>query len=149
MTVETDTSLRVSRLIQADAETVFRAWTEPGALRQWSCPEGSDVEDVQVDLRVGGKYRIRMKGPEGEVHTAVGTYRTIEPAKKLVYTWDWEENDHKVGESQVTVEFHQRGEATEVVLTHERFPNGEATKLHELGWTSCLNRLESRYAKRS
>lgn len=147
MTVETDTSLQVSRRIRADAETVFRAWTDPEELRQWSCPEGATVEDAQVDLRVGGKYRVRMKGSEGEIHTAVGVYRAIEPARRLVYTWDWEEDDHKIGESLVTVEFKKRGDATEVILTHERFPNGEATKAHEKGWTSCLNRLETRFEK--
>jgi hypothetical protein len=42
----------------------------------------------------------------------------------------------------VTVEFFDRGDATEVVLTHELFPDAELAAKHNEGWTSCLNRLE-------
>jgi uncharacterized protein YndB with AHSA1/START domain len=60
----------------------------------------------------------------------------------LVYTWSWEQADHDVGETLVTVDFNDKGGSTEVVLTHERFPNPEAKEAHEQGWGSCLNRLE-------
>jgi uncharacterized protein YndB with AHSA1/START domain len=146
MSTRADTSLRLSRIIQADRETVFRAWTEPEHLKRWSCPEGLQVADVQVDLRVGGKYRLRMEGPEGRFHTAVGVYREIERPKRLVYTWDWLEEDHKTGETLVTVEFNELDGSTEVVLTHELFPSSEAKQGHADGWTSCLNRLERLYA---
>jgi uncharacterized protein YndB with AHSA1/START domain len=142
MSTDTGTTIRVSRLINADADTVFRAWTEADQLKQWSCPESATIADAQVDLSVGGRYRIRMHGAEGQVHTAVGTYREIAPPRRLVYTWDWEEEDSRIGETLVTVEFTDLGETTDVVLTHELFPNAEAKADHEQGWTSCLNRLE-------
>jgi uncharacterized protein YndB with AHSA1/START domain len=140
MSTETGTSLRISRIINADREAVFRAWTEPDQLKRWSCPEGMTVADSQVDLTVGGRYRLRMESPEGKAHTAVGVYREIESPGRLVYTWDWEEES--IGETLVTVEFNDLGESTEVVLIHELFPNAEAKVGHEEGWTSCLNRLE-------
>jgi len=142
MSTDTGTTIRVSRLINADPKTVFRAWTEPDQLKQWSCPESATIADAQVDLSVGGQYRIRMHGTEGQVHTAVGTYREITPPRRLVYTWDWEEEDSRIGETLVTVEFTDLGETTDVVLTHELFPNAEAKASHEQGWASCLNRLE-------
>ncbi len=46
----------------------------------------------------------------------------------------------------MTVEFNDLGGSTEVVLTHERFPNVEAKTGHEEGWTGCLNRLERLFA---
>lgn len=143
MSTETGTSLRLSRVIKAGADAVFRAWTEPEQLMQWSCPEGLGIADVQVDLSVGGRYQIRMKNPEnGDIYTAFGVYREIKRPQRLVYTWDWKEQDHKVGETLVTVEFNDLGGSTEVVLTHERFPSADAKTGHEEGWTSCLNRLE-------
>jgi uncharacterized protein YndB with AHSA1/START domain len=142
MSTDTGTTIRVSRLINADPATVFRAWTEADQLKQWSCPESATVADAQVDLSVGGRYRIRMHGAQGNVHTAVGTYREITPPRRLVYTWDWEEEDSRIGETLVTVEFTDLGETTDVVLTHELFPTTEAKASHEQGWTSCLNRLE-------
>lgn len=142
MSTKTATSLRISRVINADPATVFRAWTEPDQLKQWSCPEGLTLGDVQVDLTVGGRYRLRMESPDGAVHTAVGSYREIEAPRRLVYTWQWEEADHDVGETLVTVEFNAMGGTTEVVLTHELFPNAQAKDSHVEGWTSCLDRLE-------
>jgi len=146
VSTKTYTSLRVSRVIQADPEAVFAAWTEPEQLLRWSCPEGATVTDAQVDLRVGGKYRIRMQGSEGKVHTAVGVYREIQRPTRLVYTWDWLEQDHAVGETVVTVEFKELDGSTEVVLSHQLFPSAEAKASHEQGWTSCLNRLEALFA---
>jgi glutathione S-transferase len=140
MSTETVTSLRISRIIKADRETVFQAWTEPDQLKLWSCPEGMNVADSQVDLTVGGRYLLRMESPEGKVHTAVGVYREIESPSRLVYTWDWEEES--IGETLVTVEFNDLGESTEVVLIHELFPNAEVKVGHDEGWTSCFKRLE-------
>lgn len=143
MSTRTDTSLRMSRVIAAEPETVFRAMTEPGRMKKWMAPEGFDAE-VEADVRVGGRYRIRMEGPEGAVHTAVGAYREVEPPRRLVYTWDWEEEGGRMGDTVVTVELEARDDGTtEVVLTHELFPAPEAVEEHEKGWTSCLDRLES------
>jgi uncharacterized protein YndB with AHSA1/START domain len=142
MNTRTSTSLTLSRVVNADPATVFRAWTEPDQLQQWSAPEGASVASAEVDLTVGGRYKILMKNEQGERHTAVGVYRVIEPPRRLVYTWSWEEEQYDVGQTQVTVEFNDLGGSTEIVLTHERFPDADATGSHEKGWTSCLNRLE-------
>jgi uncharacterized protein YndB with AHSA1/START domain len=140
MSTETGTSLRLSRVVNAKRDQVFKAWTQPEQIKRWSCPEGMAVADSQVDLSVGGRYLLRMESAEGKVHTAVGVYREIEPPRRLVYTWDWAEES--VGETVVTVEFNDLGESTEVVLTHELFPDAAAKEGHEQGWTSCLSQLE-------
>lgn len=147
MSTNTTTSLRLTRVINASPDAVFRAWTDPAQLARWSCPEGMTVADVQVDLRVGGRYRIRMAGPEDNVYTAVGVYREIDRPRRLVYTWDWEEES--IGETLVTVEFKARGGDTEVVLTHELFPDAEQKANHEQGWTSCLDKLERMFTART
>ena len=75
MSTETVAALQVSRVIPADPDTVFRAWTEPEQLRQWSAPEGVDVAVAEVDLQVGGRYHIRMRNAEGKEFNVVGVYR--------------------------------------------------------------------------
>jgi uncharacterized protein YndB with AHSA1/START domain len=142
MSTDTGTFLRVARLVNATPDRVFRAWTDPADLVHWSSPEGVEVDDVQVDLTVGGRYRIRMRDPQGKTFTAFGVYREIDRPHRLVYTWDWEDTDHPVGETIVTVAFTAAGTATEVVLTHERFPDTGQKDGHEQGWVSCLSRLE-------
>lgn len=142
MTEATKTALRLSRIVNADPQTAFEAWTQPEQIRNWACPEGLTVLDSQVDLTVGGSYVLQMGDPEGGTHTAIGTYREIDPPRRLVYTWDWIEDEHRMDlETVVTVEFHSRDGGTEVVLTHEAFPNTEATDAHDEGWSSCLDKF--------
>jgi uncharacterized protein YndB with AHSA1/START domain len=136
----------LTRVINADQETVYRAWTDPEQLKRWSAPEGLDVAHVETDPRVGGRYHIRMVNAEGVAHNATGVYQEVEFPNRLVYTWSWQEEEHDVGETRVTVEFKERGGSTEVVLTHELLPNDDSKLAHEQGWASCLNRLEALHA---
>lgn len=141
MSTQTANAVRLSRTFPVDGETVFDAWTTPDHMRHWACPESATVEHVEADPVIGGAYKIRMRGSEGEIYTAFGTYREIDRPRSLVYTWDWEEGEHAVGETLVTVQFNDLGGSTEVVVTHEGFPAEDAANAHEEGWTSCLNRL--------
>lgn len=143
MTTTTETQLKITKVIPAPRAAVFAAWTEPEQIRQWSCPPDATVSDSQVDLKVGGAFRLRMTGEEMATHTAFGTYQVVEPPEKLVYTWDWEEETHAVGDTLVTVEFNDLGDSTEVVVTHTGFPNAEATEGHTMGWNGCLAQLEA------
>lgn len=143
MTPKSDTRLRLTRTLDADPATVFAAWTDPGRMKEWFSPETVAVEDVEADAVVGGAYRVRMRSDEGQAFTARGTYREIDPPHRLVFTWDWEQEQSAVGETVVTVELREVDGGTELVLTHEGFPAAEARDGHEEGWASCLDRLEA------
>lgn len=147
MTTETATSLRLSRTIAASPEEVFRAWTDPAEMKEWYCPEGGTVDAAEVDLAVGGRFKVAMRMPDG-IHVAYGVYREIEPPRKLVFTWQWEGGGDELreGETLVTIELEERGDSTELVLTHERFATAESRDGHEQGWASALNKLEARFA---
>ena len=135
-------TLTLTRTYAAPREAVFRAWTDPDALKQWFGPTDEFTTPIaEVDLRMGGRYRIGMQSPDQEdLHIVGGVYREIEPPEKLVFTLSWEEGID-VGETLVTVEFRDLGGSTEVVLTHERFPSEEARDKHHEGWSGCLDRL--------
>lgn len=134
-------TLRLRRTFAAPRERVFRAWTTPEEMKQWKAPGELTTPVAEVDLRPGGKYRIHMRAPDGALHRLVGVYRVVEPPAKLVYTWRWEDDPGKPTETLVTVEFLERGNATEVVLTHDLFPTDEARTRHEAGWTACFDKL--------
>jgi uncharacterized protein YndB with AHSA1/START domain len=135
------TTLHLARTFLAPREKVFRAWTNPEELKKWWGPPGYSTPSAEVDLRVGGKYRLGMrKLPDGELFYLTGTYRDVRPPERLVYTWRWEANP-EMGETLVTVEFRAVGDSTEVVLTHEFFPNQKARDDHNQGWSGCLDRL--------
>ena len=135
------TTLRLARTFPVSRERVFKAWTTPQALKRWFAPaDAYETPEVEVDLRVGGNYRIVMLSPEGERHTVYGEYREINPPKRLVFTWAWE-SWLESEETLVTVEFLERGGETELILTHQRFPNAEVREKHRKGWSGCLDRL--------
>ena len=140
-----ENSLRITRLFQAAPEKVFEAWTRPEQMSRWCAPSEEYSTRAEVDLRIGGQYRIEMTHASGSVHTAVGEYREIAPPERLVYTWSWE--DGAVKDSLITIELRELNGGTEMTLVHERFADAEQAGKHEQGWTGCLNRLETALAE--
>lgn len=134
------TTLELRRTFQAARDRVFRAWTTPEEMKRWKAPGDRTAPVIEVDLRVGGAYRVHMRAPDGSEVRLVGVYREVDPPKKLVYTWRWETSP-EMGETLVTVEFLERGGATEVVLKHEQFGSDEARDLHTQGWRGCFDKL--------
>ena len=140
--LEPQTSLRLTREYPHSREKVFRAWTDAQALKRWFLPTDQHrVSVAEVDLRVGGRYRIVVQDPDGEVHGVFGTYREISAPSRLVFTWAWQSKPEV--ESIVTVELLERSHGTELVLTHERLPDEQSRARHEHGWTGCLLHLGS------
>jgi len=135
-------TLQLRRAVRATPARVFQAWTTPAEMKRWKGPGDLAVPVVEVDLRVGGRYRVNMRAPDGSEHRVTGTYRVVDPPRKLVYTWLWETNPD-MGETVVTVEFRDLGGSTEVVLTHEWFPTEQDRTNHELGWTGAFEKLQS------
>ena len=135
-------TLEVRRTIRAPRQRVFEAWTRPEEVKRWSAPGPIEVAVAEIDLRVGGAYRIHMRAPDGAMHRAFGVYREIDPPRRLVYTWSWEEKP-EVTDTVITVEFHDLGDATEVVLRHDGLTTAKERQDHEHGWTGCLDKLAS------
>jgi uncharacterized protein YndB with AHSA1/START domain len=128
------TELTMSRTVAVPAERVWRALTDPAALAAWFWPRRFDPT-AEVDLRVGGRYRI--DGPA--VGMAVsGEYVTVEPPHKLVFTWRW---DGEAEETLVTIELTPVAAGTELALRHERFGDDASRDNHSQGWHDCLDRL--------
>jgi uncharacterized protein YndB with AHSA1/START domain len=74
----------ITRMLDAPAELVFRAWTEGEHLAKWYAPEGFGVGRAESDAKEGGAFTIVMKGPDGAEYPLWGTYTEFDPPKKLV-----------------------------------------------------------------
>ena len=90
--------------------------------------------------------RTRIEAPDGSaVHVAVGEYREIERPSRLVFTWSWlpegEADPVSGAETLITVELHEEGDATRVVMIHAGFPTDGERDQHQEGWASALERL--------
>ncbi len=141
-------SLKIVRTFDASPEVVYRAWTDPSVIKRWFGPTVEFSTPIaEVDLKVGGKYRIGMKSPDGELYVAIGTYREIIPNEKLVFTWRWESESSEISDTLVTIEFKKSGQNTEMVFTHENFATEELAKDHQEGWEGALLKLSTLITK--
>jgi uncharacterized protein YndB with AHSA1/START domain len=131
--------LELRRTFNAPRARVFAAWTRPEELSRWSAP-GPMTGQAEVDLRVGGRYRITMSNPDGTARVVGGEYKVVDPPARLVYTWAWIDRPNPA-QTVVTVEFHDKGTSTEVHLRHEGFHTEEDCKRHEQGWNGGLAKL--------
>ena len=139
-------SLQVTlrRLYRKSPAETFKAWTDPEELKRWWGPPGYDAPSIEVDLRVGGRYRFAMrKLADGRTTIVTGVYQEIVPGVRLVFTWNWEVGPPFGSNTLVTVEFREAEGGTELVLIHERFDSEQARDEHTKGWNGCLEKLEA------
>jgi uncharacterized protein YndB with AHSA1/START domain len=135
-------SLSIRRKLKATPEKVFAAWTQPEALKRWFAPGDETVVLLaEADVRVGGRYRIVMRRPDGNEHRVGGVYKQVVPGRKLVFTWAWESTPER--ESLVTVKIEPIAGGCELTFTHEHFFDEAARDRHQQGWAVSLERLDS------
>ena len=132
--------LVVRRQIAVPRERVFEAWLDSESLAHWMRPGNFTHATVTVDPRVGGGFRIVMEGrADGGDYEHRGEYLAIEPPSLLSFTWISAATDHKP--TVVTIEFHERGTGTELILTHRRLAP-KAIEAHREGWTDIMRLLD-------
>lgn len=123
-------------------EKVWRAWTDPQALIRWFGPgEPDSVTVAEVDLRVGGRYHVVFHTPDGEDHDVSGVYQEVVPHRRLVFSWAWRSTPERV--SRVTLEFEAKAGGCELLFTHDRFFDRQASTNHERGWRPTFDKLDA------
>jgi len=135
-------SLNLRRRYPVGPEKVWRAWTDPEALKLWWGPGGPEaVSVVQLDLRVGGRFRIVFGGPRGDDHEVQGVYREVVPNRKLAFTWTWPRTTPE-RESLVTILFKPDGGGTELDFLHAQHFDESVRDGHLRGWSEAFVKLE-------
>lgn len=132
-----DNVLVARRTIAVPRERVFAAWLDPNSLAIWMCPGPVASAAAEVDPRVGGRFRITMRHPNGDADHW-GEYLVVDPPSKLEFTWTSDATDRRP--TLVTVEFVERDGGTEVILTHRRLPPSQIES-HRKGWTDIVQKL--------
>lgn len=134
--VEAEARVRLSLHLRASIEDVFRAWTEPTRMALWFGPSEGVPTEAEVDLRVGGHYRITMGS-----RTVRGHYLRVEPPERLAFTWIWDDDDPPV-ETEVELTLEPEDGGTRLVLVHRRLPLEVDCMGFETGWRRTLARLD-------
>ena len=133
--------LAIERTYPVAPEKVWRAWTDPQAIKRWWGPApGEPVSLAELDVRVGGRFRIVFGGPDGKMHECAGTYKEVVPHRKLVFTWHWP-NSTPERVSLVTIVFEAVGKGTELAFKHEQLFDEKARDDHKRGWSASLDKL--------
>ena len=121
VTLPNDLEVHVSRVFNAPPTLVFDAFTKPDIVTQWLLgPPGWTMPVCEMDLRVGGKFRWRWRGQDGQEFGFTGEFREVVRPKRLVHTENYDAGDiggTMGGEALVTSEFKPQGKGTLYAVT--------------------------------
>lgn len=146
----TETTMEVSRVIEAPRQAVYEALTDPSS-RYAKAFVPNQAPGTPMDLvferkepaREGGTYRATMTADEGPAkgqHTAYGEFLELVPHERIVETHHWEgDPDH--GETRVTITLEDVPGGTKVTILHEGLPSRESAKGHAEGFGESLANL--------
>ncbi|MHB8584807.1 MAG: SRPBCC family protein [Thermoplasmatota archaeon] len=143
LTMINDTEARITRTFRAPRVLVWEAMTKPEHVREWYGPRDTQVKAIEMDLRVGGTWRIVLSSPRGD-HAFSGEYLDVQSPKRLQQTWRYEPIPQASSIETMTLE--DRGETTRMI-THVKHASKEALQGHlangmEEGMRETYERLD-------
>lgn len=140
-----DDELIVSRIFNAPRELIFRLWTDPEHAMHWWGPPMCPAVEMNMDVRVGGKWRNCLKSAEdGSLLWQHGEFREIDPPRRLVFTFTWDNNQYLEFPNVpmlVTLTFEEREGGTLVTLRQTGFHSIADRDGHGVGWSGTFDRL--------
>jgi uncharacterized protein YndB with AHSA1/START domain len=133
--------LELQVVVDSPRERIFNALTDAAEVARWWGPHGFTMAEIDLDLRVGGGYRFTMQPPEGDSFHLAGEFLEIEPPRRLVYTFRYEEPDPDDRETVVALTLEEVDGTTHVSLSQGDFATEGRLELHRSGWTDSFERL--------
>ena len=115
--------LVTKRTFDAPARMVFEAWTKPELFARWWVPKslGMSLLSCEMDVRVGGTYRLVFAHEASGSMAFFGTYLEVAPHSRLAWT-----NEEDGGDGPVTTVTLEEREGTTLLVLHELYPSKEA-----------------------
>ena len=141
-TIDAAERMVITRIFDAPRETVWKAWTDPYYARQWWGPKGFTAPVYTTDFRVGGKFLICMKSPDGQEFWNAGEYHEIVLHEKIVSSMFFSDSKgNKVEPAHYGIEHESIDDAFDVA-TFEELESGQ-TKLTFIGNETAENAKNS------
>jgi uncharacterized protein YndB with AHSA1/START domain len=139
----------IERSYPKPSERVFSAFADAAQKRRWFAEGKShDVEEFEMDFRVGGIERARYRFKEGTPFPGValtneGSYQDIVPNRRVVMASTMALGDQRISASLVTIEFSPSEKGTDVICTHQGafFEGADGPQLREAGWRHLFEQL--------
>lgn len=118
-------TITMEREFDAPPALLFRAYSDPDAMKAWYGPNGFTITVLSMDFRVGGLFRFFMHGPDGTDYPNRMLYREIVPAERLVYRHGTDvDNDPNAFE--VVTTFKSIGAGRTLLTKISTFPSVDA-----------------------
>ncbi|MEM7508553.1 MAG: SRPBCC domain-containing protein [Pseudomonadota bacterium] len=133
-------TIELERRIPGSARLFWRLWTDPDHVRRWWGPGDAHTTACQIDLRVGGAWRIEFTSASYGDKVLEGTYTALDEPHRLSFTWAWEENGVAGHRSLVTVSFEDAG-ADCILRVHHSGLTSQQAESHPIGWRSGLEKF--------
>ena len=136
-------TLRMTRHLPRDPDTVFRFLTQQGHLLNWWGPEGTRIADHDLDFSRPGPWRATMVGPQGHGATVGGNVRQVDPPYAVELTLSFDMGaDGRGPESVIRFELTATDVGTQLDLIQTGLDAAHIADMRDKGWNSALTRLE-------
>lgn len=134
-------TVQLHRVFAAPTERVYRAFTTPEAMVKWFAPYGFTAKVHEIDVRVGGGYKMSFTNFSTKSSQSFGgKYTEIKPNELLKYN-DKFDDPNMPGEMQITITFREVICGTELKITQAGIPDAIPPEMCYLGWQQSLNQL--------
>ena len=143
-----DDPIIVEAYLDASPAEVFRAWTNPIAIKRWFGTVPNSLQSATVDLRVGGEWRFVEHKSGKESNGFEGEYVAIEPERLLIFTWvkfatdangEWSSTQP----SRVEVGLSRSGTGTDLRVTHSGIVDDEMRRGFVTGWNRGITGMRN------
>jgi uncharacterized protein YndB with AHSA1/START domain len=134
-------TVTLHRVLRCPAERIYRAFTTPAAMNKWLPPHGYTGTVHEMDVKVGGSYKISFTHfGSGHSHSFGGRYLELETGKKLRYSAKFDD-PHLPGEMTTAVTLTTVSCGTDVRIVQEGSPEVIPAEACYLGWQESLTLL--------
>ena len=134
-------TVTLHRVLRAPPERVYRAFLDPDAMAKWLPPHGFTGRVLNIDVRVGGSYRMQFTNfGNGQTHAFGGEYLELVPGERIVHT-DRFDDPNLPGQMQVTITLRKVLCGTELNIVQEGIPAAIPAEMCYLGWQESLVQL--------
>jgi len=116
VTLPSETEIRFTCLFRRSPQLLFEAWTRPEHIRHWWGCHGASIATCEIDLRIGGSWKIMLRMADRSSHSFHGVYREIVPGERLVYSECYDAPQFGNPQWITTVAFEETERGTQ--LTH-------------------------------
>ena len=138
----TKNEVKIHRVLTAEPEKVFKAFTDADAMASWLPPYGFTCKVQHMDVKVGGTYKMSFTNfTTGNSHSFGGEYLEIKPNELIKYT-DQFDDPNMPGQMITTIELKKVLCGTEIFATQTGIPDVIPTEMCYLGWQESMEKLK-------